>query len=345
MNISESFQKISADHPKRQPGSTGAGAVTDFIKQETSNWEFQPATIKIPVFNFSVSLIVFVFLSLGAVAFSFSHPRGGFFVALILFLLFSTELIHPVLARLKKGSAESLLLTIPARSKETQRIVIMSNMTTDHFNALPGRLSNRLYLELIYGASFIALLMVAGNLWFKLPILLYFAVAALLIVIILKLFAKVQGHAAGLANCAVLLELGTLLMKSRPSTISVSLYFSGANSLNSGALEIPKLLKQAPELTYVITLSNFLDKRIDLVTTDGLVIPRQSESLLVEMLMEVAKEKAIPLQTIKLSEISPAYGLKLKKLKVISMTNPLQIPDADRNMRELLSGLIRKLDH
>ncbi|HEX3048795.1 MAG TPA: hypothetical protein VHY08_28865 [Bacillota bacterium] len=345
MNISESFQKISTDHPERQPGSTGAKAVFDFIKQETSNWEFHASTKKIPLFNFSVSIIIFVILSLLAVVFSFAHPTGGFVVILILFLLFATELIHPVLARLKKGMAESLLLTIPARSKETQRIIIMSNMTTDFFNAQPVKLSNRIYLGLIYGASFIALLMVAGNLWLRLPVLLYLAIAALLIVIVLKLFAKVQGQPAGLDNCALLLELGSLLIKSRPATLSVSLYFSGANSLNSGVLEIPKFLYQTPKLTYVVTLSNYPDKRINLVTTDGLAIPRQSDSLLVEMLMEVAKEKAIPLQTIKLSEVSPAYGLKLKRFKAITITNPLQVPEANRNIRELLSGLIRKLDH
>ncbi len=345
MNISESFQNISTSYPERQPESAGAKAIYNCIKQETSQWEFHPTTLKIPVFNFSVSLLTYAILSLLAVALSFSHPKGGFVVTLILFLLFATELVHPILARVRKKEAESLLLTIPARSKETQKIVIMSNMTTDYFNALPEKLSNRVYLGLIYGAAFIALLMVASNLWFKLPVLLYFSIAALWIVVILKLFAKVEGHPAGLDNCGVLLELGALLMKSRPSTLSVSLYFSGANSLNSGVLEIPKLLYKAPELTYVVTLSNFPDKRINVVTTDGLAIPRQSDPLLVEMLMEVAKEKAIPVQTIKLSEISPAYGLKLKKKKAITLTNPLQGPDANHNIRELLSGLIRKLDH
>ena len=345
MNISESFQKISATHGERAPGSAGVKAVLDFIKQETAGWEFQPSTKKIPVFNFSVSLIVFVVLSLMTVGLSFFHPRGGLIIEVILFIIFSIELVHPIFAKLRPGSAESLLLTIPARSKETQRLVIMSNMTTDYFNALPAQFSNRIYLGIVYGISFIALLLVVVNVRFHQSILLYSAIAALIIVLILKLLAKEKGHPAGLANSAILLELGTLLTKSRPTTLSVSLYFSGANALNSGVLEIPKILKQAPELTYVVTLSNYPDKRINLVTTDGLALPQQSDPLLVEMLMEVAKEKAVPLQTIKLTEISPAYGLKLRKLKALSMTNPLQGPEADKNIRELLSGLIRKLDH
>jgi hypothetical protein len=345
MNISESFHKIADAHPQRLPGSAGAKAVSGFIQQETATWEYQSASKKTSVFNFSVSLYVYVLLSLAAIAFSFTHPGGGLVIAVFLFLIFSAELVHPIFAKLRPGSAESLLLTIPARSKETQKLVIMSNMTTDYFNAMPSQMSNRTYLGLIYGAGFLILLLIAGNLRFKLPLLLYFAIAAVVIVFILKLFGKEQGESAGLSNCSISLELGAILMKSRPSTLSVSLYFSGANSLNSGTLEIPKFLKQSPELTYVVTLANYPDKRINLVTTDGLVVPQQSDSLLVEMLMEVAKEKTIPLQTIKLSEMSPAYGLKLKKLKVISMTNPLETPDADQNIRELLSGLVRKLDH
>jgi hypothetical protein len=345
MNIAESFQKIAEAHPQRLPASAESKAVSDFIQQETATWEYRPVSKKTSVFNFSVSLYVYILLSLATIAFSFAHPSGGFIVAIILFLICSAELVHPIFARLRPGSAESLLLTIPARSKETQKLVIMSNMSTDYFNAIPSQLSNRTYLWLIYGAGLLTLLLIAGNLWFELPLFLYMAIAALAIVFLLKSFGKKQGEPAGLSNCALSLELGALLMKSRPSTLSVSFYFSGANSLNSGVLEIPKFLKQSPELTYVVTLTNYPDKRINLVTTDGLIIPRQSNSLLVEMLMEVAKEKAIPLQTIKLSEISPAYGLKLQKLKAISITNPLQGPDADHNIRELLSGLIRKLDH
>jgi hypothetical protein len=345
MNISEVFQKLATAHPERQPGSAGAKAVLDLIKEESTAWEFQPASKKTPVFRFSVSIVIYAVLSLLAIGLSFTHPAAGFVIQVISFLLLAGDLFQPLLARIKPGAAESLLLTIPARSKETQRLIITSNMTTDYFNAKPSRLSNRIYLSLVYGMGFIILLLLAGNLWLKLSLLLYLAAAVLLMMMILKLLAGEHGYPGGLANCSILLELGAILLKSRPSTLSVSLYFSGANSLNSGVLEIPKLLKQAPELNYVINLANYPDKRINVVTTDGLVFPQQSDSLLVEMFMEVAKEKAIPLQTIKLSEISPAYGLKLKKLKVISITNPLQGAEGDKNIRELLSGLIRKLDH
>jgi hypothetical protein len=345
MNISEVFQRLAADHPERQPGSVGAQTALDLIKEATATWEYKPSSKKTPLYHLSASIIVYVFLSILAIGLSFLHPVGGFLAETILFLLFFSELVHPILARVKPGEAENLLLTIPARSKETQRLIITSNITTDYFTARPLQLLNRVYLGLIYGVSFIILLLVAGNMGLHLPLLLYFAFAASVVVIILMLLAKDLGHPTGLVNCSILLELGAILLKARPSTTSVSLYFSGANSLNSGVLAIPKLLKQAPELSYVINLADYPDKRINLVTTDGLVLPQQSDPLLVEMLMEVAKEKTIPLQTIKLSEVSPAYGLKLKKLKVISITNPLQVPDADKNIRELLSGLIRKLDH
>ncbi|HBF38285.1 MAG TPA: hypothetical protein DDW50_13300, partial [Firmicutes bacterium] len=169
MNISESFHKIADAHPQRLPGSAGAKAVSGFIQQETATWEYQSASKKTSVFNFSVSLYVYVLLSLAAIAFSFTHPGGGLVIAVFLFLIFSAELVHPIFAKLRPGSAESLLLTIPARSKETQKLVIMSNMTTDYFNAMPSQMSNRTYLGLIYGAGFLILLLIAGNLRFKLP--------------------------------------------------------------------------------------------------------------------------------------------------------------------------------
>jgi hypothetical protein len=345
MSIFETFQTLAASHPKRQPGSSDARAVFDLIKAETAAWEFKAESKMVPVFHLSVSIMIYIVISLLAIGLSFLHPLGGFIIEALLFVLFVTELVHPVLAKIIPGKAENLLLTIPAHSKETQRLIITTSVVTDHFNARPFHLLNRVYLSLIYGLGFMVLLLMAGNMLLKMPLLLYFAILAILIIIILKLLAKDLNYAAGLANCAILLELGSIMLKARPNTVSVSLYFSGANSLNSGVLEVAKLLKQGPELSYVVNLVDYADKRINVVTTDGLILPQQSDPLLVEMLMEVAKEKAIPLQTIKFSEVSPAYALKLKKMKAISLTNSSEAPSVDKNIRELLSGLIRKMEH
>lgn len=345
MNISEAFQKLATSHPERQPGSVDAQAIFDLIKEETAAWEFKATSKKTPVFHFSVSIMIYIIISLLAIGLSFLHPLGGLIIETLLILLFIIELVHPTLAKIKPGTAENLLLTIPARSKENQRLIITTSVVTDYFNARPARFLNRVYLSLIYGLGFVVLLLMAGNVWLKIPVLLYFALFTVLLIIVLKLLAKDLNQPAGLVNCSILLDLGAILLRARPNTISVSLYFTGANSLNSGVLEIPKLLKQGPELSYVVNLADYADKRINIVTTDGLVFPQQSDPLLVEMMMEVAKEKTIPLQTIKFSEISPAYALKLKKLKAISLTNPSETPEATKNIRELLSGLIRKLDH
>jgi hypothetical protein len=345
MNISEAFQEIASSHPERLPGSGGAQAVYDLVKEETAEWEYKATTIKSPIFSFSISVMVYIVISLLAIGLSFLHSFGGLIIETLLFLLFVIELVHPTLAKIKRGIAKNLVLTIPARSKENQRLIITTSMVTDNFNAKPSFLINRVYLSIIYGLGLIILLSLAGNAWLRTPGLLYIALFSVAVIIVLKLLAKDEHHSAGLTNSSILLELGTILLKARPNTVSVSLYFSGANSLNSGVLEIPHILKQGRKSGYVVNLAEYPDKRINLVTTDGLVFPQQSDPSLVEMLMEVSKEKAIPLQSIKFSEISPAYALKLKKMKAISLTNPAETPEASKNIRELLSGLIRKIDN
>jgi hypothetical protein len=345
MSFAEAFLKLEKDHPERQPGSADAQAVLAVIKEQTADWEYKAATKKIPVFHFSLSIMIFIIGSLLAIGLSFLHPFSGLILETILLLLFITELDHPILAKLKPSEAENLLLTIPARSKETQRLIITTNFTTDDFTARPPQLENRIFMCLIYGLGFITFLLLACTVFFKLHLFLFMALLAILGIIILNLLAKENHHTAGLANSAILLELGSILLKARPSTTSVTLFFSGANSLNSGTLEIPKLLKGGPELNYVVNLVDWADKRINLITTDGLLLPQQSDPLLVEILMEVAKEKMIPIQAIKFSDISPVYSLKFNKQKAISVTNPLGLPESAKNLRELLSGLIRKLEH
>jgi hypothetical protein len=345
MNIAEAFLKLEKDHPERQPGSGDAQAVLDEIKEQTAAWEYKAATKKIPVFHFSMSIMIFIIGSLLAIGLSFLHPFSGLILETLLLLLFITELVHPILAKLRTSEAENLLLTIPARSKETQRLIITTNFTTDNFTTRPPQLANRTFMCLIYGLGFVTFLLVASTVFLKSQMFLSFAFLTILGIIVLNLLAKENHHTAGLGNCAILLELGSILLKARPSTTSVTLWFSGANSLNSGTLEIPKLLKGGPELNYVVNLVDWADKRINLITTDGLLLPQHSDPLLVEILMEVAKEKMIPLQAIKFSDISPVYSLKFNKQKAISVTNPLGVPDSAKNLRELLSGLIRKLDH
>jgi hypothetical protein len=345
MSISEAFQKLATTHPNRKPGSTDAQAVLSLIKEQTADWESKAEVKKIPVFHFAVTTMVYIIGSLLAIGLSFLHPFGGLLLETLLFIMFVTELVHPILAKIKPSEAENLLLTIPARSKETQRLIITTSIVTDNFIPHPPQLLNRVFLSLIYGLGFLICLLIACSVLFKLQMFLFIALFAIVIIITLHMLVQENDNAKGLGNCSILLELGSILQKARPNTTSVIIFFSGANSLHSSALEIPKLLKGGPELNYVVNLVDWADKRINVVTTDGLLLPQESEPLLVEILMEVAKEKVIPLQTIKFSEISSAYSLKLKKLKTITITNPVGVPEAAKNIRELLSGLIRKLEH
>ncbi|HBE77267.1 MAG TPA: hypothetical protein DDW65_05735 [Firmicutes bacterium] len=347
MNISETFQKLAAAYPERRPGSQATQTVFDSIKSETATtaWEYKAKSQKIKTYSFSVSMMFFLIGSLLTTGLSFIHPLGGVIIEAILLLLFISELVHPRLAKIKPQASENLICTIPARSKELQRLLITTSVVTDSFNVRPSQIINRVFLGLIYGLGLIVFLMLLGTLWLKSQLPLYLALFALLVMIILKLWSKDQVHPAGLSNCSILLELGAILMKTRPSTTTVTLFFSGANSLNSGILELPKLLKEGPDLSYLVNLESYPDKRINLVTADGLVFPQQSDPLLIELLMEAAKEKDIPVQAIKLSEISPTYALKWRKLKVAALTSPSEGTADAKNIRELLIGLIRKLDH
>jgi hypothetical protein len=348
MNISETFQKLAAAYPERCPGSPATQAVFDSIKSETATaaWEYKAKSQKIKTYNFSTSTMFFIIGSLLATGLSFIQPLGGVIIEAVLLLLFISELVHPRLAKIKPQASEDLICTIPARSKELQRLYITTSVVTDGFNTRPSQVINRVFLGLIYGLALIVFLMILGTLWLgKSPLLLCLALFALFAMVILKLWAKDQLHPAGLSNCSILLELGAILMKTRPSTTTVTLFFSGANSLNSGILELPKLSKEGPDLSYVVNLASYPDKRINLVTADGLVFPQQSDPLLIELLMEAAKEKDIPVQAIKLSEISPTYALKWRKLKVAALTSPSEETADAKNIRELLMGLIRKLDH
>ena len=97
----------------------------------------------------------------------------------------------------------------------------------------------------------------------------------------------------------------------------------------------------------MVDLSELPDKRIDIISADGAFIPMKSDPLLVELLMEVAREKNIPAQEMKTGQITAAYPLKSKKISTVSITNPSHEyiqPDSNKDIRELLMGLIRKLD-
>jgi hypothetical protein len=218
---------------------------------------------------------------------------------------------------------------------------------------LGGGVSPRLYLIAVYALGL--LIPVCLLLYWRLQgaFFQYLTLIPILALIFLSLYtSKTAPQDANLNKASVLLELGAILLKSRPLSTTVTLFFTGAKSLNSGVLPVPKFLKtsrstQNAPLTYVINLADLPDKRINVVTADGELISRPSEPLLIETLMEISREKKIPTQEIRLQQFTETYPLKFKKIMTVSLTHPQEAyigENANRDLRELLLGIIRKLD-
>lgn len=345
MNLSETMDELDQKYPKRQPGSADSSAVFEQIKEIAANWGVPVESQTVPNYNFSTSIWVFAIGSLITIALSQVQPFLGLILTTLLWLLLVGEVIQPILARIKPAKAQNLAITIPARSKESQKIIIMANLSTDHFIAKPFKMSTRNFIGFILGLGLATVILFAIGLLARQPIYVYLSTLPSLGMIICNLVPKEIHHANGLSNCSILLELGSMLIKAHLNTTTVILYFIGSQSLNSGVLKVPKLLNKNSELNYVIHILDLKDKRINLITADGPLIPQTSDPLLIESFMEVAKEKTISLQAIKRSEIDAITPLKAKGIKAISVANPLGSAEDNKDLRELLIGLIRKLDH
>jgi hypothetical protein len=348
MNIFTVFQNLRENYPERKPGSSGASSVISKIKNLAAPWGVPVITEKVPVYYLKKSIVVFSILSLLAIGLGLLTPLTGLIAQLILNVLLLLEIIHPVLARIIAGQGENLMITIPARSKETQKVLVVTGYSSDSFIEPSPKINTRLYLGLMY---LLSLFVLTGQiLYFAFPAGVFpplsfiFTLGMISLVFLPK---TTDTSNISLNNCALLTELGAILVKTRPMTTTVHLLFSGSHSLNSGVIKIPKMLKTGPELTYVINLINLPDKRINVVTKEGVILPKDSDPVLVELLMETAREKDIHTQELKSTQITEAYPLKFKKLKAVTITNPLinaSDSNSDKDLREILTGVIRKID-
>lgn len=349
MTIKETFRELAVKFPDRNPGSEGSRAVLAAIKEQTSTWGGPSETQKIPVHNISTSILVFGVVTLIANWWGLSNPLAGVILDLVMVVLLFRETMRPLLAKIRAKQTENLIVTVPARSKETQRVIFVTSYTTDDFIQPAPLITTRVFLTILFSLEaavilFQTLAWILGSTIFS-YLSLVTIVASLGMIFLPK---RREPFDPSLDNCGILLELGSILVKARPFSTTVSFFFCGSRSLNSGVQKLPRLLKGSPNLTYIVDLINLNDKRINIVTADGGIIPKASESLLVETLMEVGREKKLPTQELKFNQITEAYPLKFRGFKTVSVTNPLSGyagEVADQDLRELLIGLIRKLDH
>ncbi len=345
MNISEIFHQLEKEYPQRLPGSAGAAATAEIVKNQIAALGFTAETQKISVYSLQTSIWGYVLGSLLSMVMAYFSPIVGLIMAGLFWLLLLKEPFRPTLAKIRPGRAENIHLNIPARSKESQKIVFLTGLVTDNFAEHPFKQHSRFFISLVWLCGLAFYLMLIFSAYHRSVLFTLLTLIPILIIVILNIPIKEAPASGVLSNCSLLLEVSAILAKAGVNTTSITFCFTGTNSLNSGIDGLPKRLKGNPELKYVVNLVDWADKRINLVTTDGLLFPLQTDPFLVESFMEVAREKGVPVQTIKLSEVSASYSLKLRKLKAISVTNPLDSAESNKNLRELIIGFIRKLDN
>ncbi len=336
------FEELSQGYPERGSGSAAATKVAQAIVGQTSVMNLEAVTDKIKVFNLQTSLLVFGLGSLAAIIIGLYLPQLGLALQVVFWLLLLGEIRWPNLAKVKSGEAENIVLTIPAKSKETQKVVLTAAYDTSAFIPAPLGLKPQLYwlLTICIGLALPVLQLLAMVL--KLHWLTLWSFLPLLVLLGLFILPKqASGHPSGLNGCKALLETASILLRFRPSITTVIIYFTGAQSLNSGVQKLPAIFKNENP-TYGLNLVEQNRQQIGIISQEGF-LPQPGSPLLKEILTEVAQTKSIPVEIIATPEITPAYPLLGKKMNAISLTVPAK--DTDENLRELLVGFIRKIEH
>ncbi len=306
------------------------------VDQTLSSQGLTPEYEPIPVYEFRTSLLVFISAGLLAVLL----PGAGLWIAGIAWLLLAREIVSPLLARVKPGQSQNLTVTIPARSKEFQRVVIIIPAGGSNLLPAAGFLPETAYwaTQLLLGLA--AVICHA----LKLPLGPACSLAPLAAMAVLTLLGKRAPAERGFDGM-ILTELAAILSKARPATTSVVFRFTGTGSLNSGILDLPKQLKTGPELTYIVNLAETDDQALQLLDSEG-PFGLKADLFMRETLTEAASEKGIELATIRSSAISRVLPLKFKKYPTVTLRYPKASGNAvtARNFRELLAGFIRRIE-
>lgn len=336
------FVELSQEFTERESGSPAATKAAQAIAAQTSALNLKTVTEKIKVLSFQNSLLSFELGSIAAIIIGLYLPQLGLVLQAILWLLLLGEIKRPILAKVKSGEAENIVVTIPARSKETQRVVLTAGYDTSVFMPTPFGLKPQLYWGLNIGFALAVPTLQLIGIVLKLHWLTLGSLLPLLVILGFYVLPKqTSNDLSGLNGCNALLETASILLRFRPSITTVIIYFTGAHSLNSGVQILPAVFKNENP-TYGLNLVEQNREQIGIVSQEGF-LPRPGSSLLKEILTEVAETKSIPIESITTSDITPSYPLLAKKMNAISLAVPAK--DTDQNLRELLVGFIRKIEH
>jgi hypothetical protein len=343
------FTQIAMEHPERGPGSADAAAVLKEICDTVSGWNAVPKKSAAPVYQLQASLWGFLLLGLIGLAAGYRIPAASPVAVLLLSVLLINEFNNPLLARIKTERSENLEVNLPAKNKETQRVFLIASFDSGAIIKSPFGLKTESYIRLLFGL--VAALAVSSLIYAFLgnPMLNHGNILLVIVFAILNITSQAEPQPSSLKNCAALLEAGSLLTKVKPDITTVTLCFTGSKSLNSGMVNLLPEINQGPaELTYVVNLAESADpdhNSMQMVTSEGPVWRKFSASLLISALQEVAREKSLRLETVKTGEFTETYPLNRKKIAPVTLAISSNEAVSVREIRELLCGLIRKLDH
>ncbi len=335
------FSELYHEYPERKAGSDAAAKVAQAITDQASTLNLEAVTEKIKVFHFQNSLFSFILGSIATTIIGLYLPVPGLIIQIVFWLLLLGEIKRPTLAQLKSGEAENITVTIPARSKEVQKVVLTARYDTGTFLPTPLGLKPQMYwgLNLLLGLAVPVIQLICIIL--NLPSIMLWSLLPLLVLAAFGFLPITHPDQFGLTGCSALLESASILTRFRPSITTVIFYFTGAQSLNSGVQKLPALFKGGNPI-YGLNLVETNRQGIGIVHREGF-LPQPGSNLVKEILTEVASEKSIPVESITTSEVTPSYPLLSKKANVISLAIPIE--ETNANLRELLVGFIRKIEH
>jgi hypothetical protein len=343
MNLADKGMKLEQDFPLRSSGSTGMKAAIELISAAAKELGLEPELQSLPLYYSKTSVWVYGAGLLLGVLLGWFWSWIGLIVAGLFWLLFLLEPFYPLLSAFKSGATSNLIFTIPACGEETQKVLFLAHPATDRSFAIPDFFTccSHYFITLVM-LGFTVLALLAFH-WGRACADPWFLFIPIFFVFLFNVLSRGEDRKpAPFADCTALLEAAAILVKTRPATTTSTFCFAGSNSLNSGSLGVPFLLKQRPVLTYLVNLGGRSAAEIRILNTEGFPFPKAGDAMLIEELKEVAAEKDITVTQGRITECAGAYPLLLRKFRTVSLACPEGVNI--RNLRELLTGLVHKID-
>lgn len=344
------FKELAGKYPDRDGGTSNYSCFINELSKQFATAGVEAEYVTIPRYNFQWTVSAYLILALLGSAVGFLSPLSGDLITLIIAILVIREYCRPYLAKLHPQTAQNLYFTIPARSKETQKLVIISSFATDQAFPKPGFLTVQGYL-LVVSALFLTIPLLNAYVYFNhTQHLVWLVLIPTAAIIWFTFFAtRTRSTQNWLENYAALADLKALLLKARPLSTTVTFALTGTRAMNSGILALSETIKKGPKLTYIVNLissSGSGEAKLKIITAEGSPLTRRSDPTLVELLKIVAEEKQIAVSEGRISATTDVFPLLLSENKVVSVENSRATdPSSIRDLRELLAGLIRKLEH